>query len=287
MKPTIELSMIVKNGGEALRRCLGSARPFVDRICVGDTGSTNETGEIARQFDAEVVDIPWEQDSAQARNRVLERATCDWLLVLNADEMLDAWSGRRIRELVQGRILPEVGAFENWRWNYVGDLNVRLGERLARRNPGLLDAARDWPAYVLTPATRLFRRYPGLYYEGRVHETILGRLKALQLSLPTADFVVHHFGYAEHPQGERQGKNQGFRRWGRKVSPIRSRKTGKPTPVVFSSWVLANWSVLASRRQPSDTSRRPAGRIAGTRLPGSLRASASFGWGGSKTRGNG
>lgn len=198
--PTIELSMIVKNGGAALARCLGSARAYVDRIRVGDTGSTDESREIAQSFGAETVKILWEQDFARARNRVLEHAECDWILVLDADEMLDTWSGRRIRELVQGPIGAQVGGFENGCWNYVRDLNQRMGERLARRNPGVLEAARGYPAYVLTTTTRLFRRRPGVYYEGCVDETIVGRLKALELTLPTADFVVHHFRVAEGGQ---------------------------------------------------------------------------------------
>ncbi|MGA8108487.1 MAG: glycosyltransferase [Acidobacteriaceae bacterium] len=206
--PTIELSMIVKNGGAALRRCLESARSYVDRISVGDTGSTDASRENARCFGAEVIEVRWEQDFAQARNRVLERAECDWILVLDADEMLDTWSGRRIRELVQGPIGAQVGAFENGCWNYVRDLNQRMGERLARRNPGVLDAARGYPAYVLTATTRLFRRRPGVYYEGCVEETIVGRLKALDLTLPTADFVVHHFGMAEGGAREGQKKSE-------------------------------------------------------------------------------
>jgi hypothetical protein len=216
MKPTIELSMIVKNGGAALARCLGSARPFVDRILIGDTGSTDDTVEIARRLGAEMISIPWEQDFAQARNLVLEQAQCDWILVLDADEMLDGWSGRRIRELTQGPVLPEVGAFENWRWNYVRDPNTRLGERLPRKNPGVLEAALLYPAYVLTPTTRVFRRQPGLYYEGCVYETILGRLEAVGLKAASADFVVHHFGYAEDAGPVREKKNEAYQEMGKK-----------------------------------------------------------------------
>lgn len=215
MKSTIELSMIVKNGGAALARCLESARPFVDRILIGDTGSTDETQEIARRFGAEVISIPWEQDFAKARNQVLEQAQCDWILVLDADEMLDGWSGRRIRELTQGP-LPEVGAFENWRWNYVRDPNMRLGERLPRKNPGVLEAALPYPAYVLMPATRVFRRQEGLYYEGCVHETLMGRLEALGLKAASADFVVHHFGFAEDAEPVREKKNEAYQEMGKK-----------------------------------------------------------------------
>lgn len=215
MEPTLELSMIVKNGGAALERCLVSAQPFVDRIRIGDTGSTDATMEIARRYEAETIAIPWEEDFARARNRLLDRATCDWILVLDADEMLDARSGRRIRECLAGAA-PEVGAFENWRWNYVRDRNMRLGERPARENPGVLEEAAGYPAYVLTPTTRVFRRHPEVRYEGCVHETILGRLRAAGLSMAPADFVVHHFGFAEDAEAERKRKNEAYQRMGEK-----------------------------------------------------------------------
>ena len=47
MQPTLELSMIVKNGAKGLARCLESVAGLVDRITIGDTGSSDETSEIA------------------------------------------------------------------------------------------------------------------------------------------------------------------------------------------------------------------------------------------------
>jgi hypothetical protein len=49
MRPTLELSMIVSNGAAGLDRCLRSVAGIVDRIVIGDTGSSDETGAIARR----------------------------------------------------------------------------------------------------------------------------------------------------------------------------------------------------------------------------------------------
>ncbi len=98
--PTIELNMIVKNGAAGLARCLTSVAPFIDRIVIGDTGSTDATPDIARQFGAELLRLPWEDDFARARNRVLAYRRCDWILVLDADEMLDHHAARQIRTLL-------------------------------------------------------------------------------------------------------------------------------------------------------------------------------------------
>lgn len=195
--------MIVKDGAPVLGRCLRSASRFVDRIVVGDTGSRDESAAIAREFGAEVIAVPWERDFSRARNRVLEMRKCDWILVLDADEMLDGFGGARIGEL----IAANVDAYHNLRWNYMRDTSTRLGFEAARPNPCLIEEARQYPAYVPLPTTRLFRGHPGVYYEGCVHETVTRRLAALRLTTAQADFVVHHFGHAEDADADRQQKN--------------------------------------------------------------------------------
>lgn len=204
MKPTIEVSMIVKDGAPVLARCLRSVSSFVDRILVGDTGSTDESMRVARDFGAEVISIPWEQDFSRARNHLLKLRRCDWILVLDADEMLDGSGCARIRELIEA---TSVYAYHNPRWNYMRDTSTRLGFQAARPNPVLIEEARAYPAYVPLPTTRLFRSHPGIYYEGCVHETVTRRLAALHLATGRADFVLHHFGHADDTEAERLKKN--------------------------------------------------------------------------------
>lgn len=213
MKPTIEVSMIVKDGGATLARCLKSVSSFADRILVGDTGSTDESVGIARAHGAEVIAIPWEDDFSRARNRVLEQRKCDWILVIDADEMLDSVAGALIRAAIER---PDVAAFHNWRWNYMRDTSTRLGFQMARPNPILIEESRLFPAYVPLPTTRLFRSHPGIYYEGCVHETVTRRVAALQLVARFADFIVHHFGHAEDEEQERQRKNDLYQLLGEK-----------------------------------------------------------------------
>ncbi|HEY2858920.1 MAG TPA: glycosyltransferase [Terracidiphilus sp.] len=204
MRPTLELSMIVKDGGPVLDRCLRSVSPFVDRMLVGDTGSSDDSVKIAVGHGAEVLEIPWEGDFSRARNRLLKLCKSDWVLILDADETIDPASGATIRRLIEA---PGVYAYHNPRWNYMRDPNARLGFQSGRPNPFLLEESRGYPAYVSLPTTRLFRCHPGVYYEGCVHETVTRRLAALGLATANADFVVHHFGHAEDSDAERTGKD--------------------------------------------------------------------------------
>lgn len=198
--PTLELLMIVKNGGPGLARCLASVRGIVDRITIGDTGSIDDTIQIARSFGANVVPVRWENDFAAARNTVLNRATCDWILVLDADEMLDPRAATQIPLLIAD---SAIAGYDATAWNYVLDAGFRSGGEQARRNPVLVPETSAFPSYFPSGNTRLFRRDPGIYFEHCVHETVADRLDALHLRRIPAPFIVHHFGYVEDVETQR------------------------------------------------------------------------------------
>ena len=67
--------MIVRNEEDNLPHCLESVQGLFDEIVVVDTGSTDRTKEIAREFGAKVFDFAWVDDFAAARNESLARAT--------------------------------------------------------------------------------------------------------------------------------------------------------------------------------------------------------------------
>jgi glycosyltransferase involved in cell wall biosynthesis len=87
-RQTVSVCMIVRNAQGTLYRCLESVKPIADEIIVCDTGSTDHTLEIARQFTDQVHQDPWEDDFAAARNRSIQRAAKDWILWIDADEYL-------------------------------------------------------------------------------------------------------------------------------------------------------------------------------------------------------
>jgi glycosyltransferase involved in cell wall biosynthesis/Tfp pilus assembly protein PilF len=86
--PGVSLCMIVKNEERFLPQCLRSVKEYVDEIVVVDTGSTDRTIEIAESFGAVVVQRPWRDDFAWARNESLTLATKRWILFMDADEEL-------------------------------------------------------------------------------------------------------------------------------------------------------------------------------------------------------
>ncbi|MGH9560159.1 MAG: glycosyltransferase, partial [Terracidiphilus sp.] len=209
--PDVALSMIVRNEAKMLRGCLESLRGVVQEMVIADTGSADETAQIAREFGARVLNIPWENDFAAARNRALEGITSEWILSLDADERLDAESVSAIASAIGGR----PAAYQVTIRNYVLSLEDRIWDRPAQPNDNRLAEARAYPAFVNHENVRLFRRAPEIYFVGRVHESVGPQVQASGLPLGQASFLIHHLGLTadEHT---RANKNILYRELGRK-----------------------------------------------------------------------
>ncbi|MGH9378974.1 MAG: glycosyltransferase, partial [Terriglobia bacterium] len=192
--PQLALSMIVKNAGGALARCLESVRGVVDEIVIADTGSTDRSIEIAREYQAQVFSIPWERDFAKARNHSLAQVKAGWVLMLDADEVLDPEAG----QLMPSHLSKDgVMGYTVHIKNYLGNAGCHLWDQQAKPNINPLPFAQSYPAYVEHVNVRLFRRHPEIFFEGRVHETVGYRILDLGMWIDEASFYIHHLGFIE------------------------------------------------------------------------------------------
>lgn len=180
--PTISAVLIVKDEEDYLARCLKSVQ-WVDEIVVYDTGSTDRTVEIARQFTDKVIEGYWNDDFGAARNRAIEHATSDWVLIIDADETFDA-NPRSVRK--------HVGEA---RANF---LTVTITAQVAA--PGAVDTP--------VASVRLFRRLDGAY-AGALHEQVVNRPGRPMTIRPLPGASIRHAGYAEGPEAmaERAHRN--------------------------------------------------------------------------------
>ena len=197
MKPRVAFSMIVRNGARDLPRCLKSIRSVVDAMVVADTGSTDGTIAIARAAGAHVVSIPWQNDFAKARNLALaelrSHTSADWVLTLDADEMLDSYAPDAIAPLV---LSNQYAGYTVPIRNYFRSLNTRIWDCAAVENDGRLPESRHFPAFVAHGNVRLFRCDPEIYFVARVHESVGPRILELGRKVRQCDLVIHHFGSA-------------------------------------------------------------------------------------------
>ena len=213
--PKLALSMIVRDAAATLRRCLESAEDAVDELVIADTGSVDDTLKIAREFGAKLIHIPWEDDFAAARNRALEEITADWVISLDADEVLDPESACEIRNVLERSSVGQTGGYQVTIRNYVLSLEDRIWDRPARPNDSRLPAAESYPAYVEHENVRLFRRDPRIRFIGRVHESVGGSIEQSGLALGRSALLIHHFGLACDAE-TRARKNIFYRELGRK-----------------------------------------------------------------------
>ena len=104
---TISLCMIVKNESAVLARCLDSIADLMDEIIIVDTGSTDDTKEIAAQYTSRIYDFKWTSDFSAARNFSFSKATMEYIYTADADEILDDANRERFLRL-KGALLPEI-----------------------------------------------------------------------------------------------------------------------------------------------------------------------------------
>lgn len=160
---------------------LERARGLWDELVVVDTGSTDDTVALLERVGARVLHRAWDDDFSAARNAGLAEATGEWIVVLDADEMVSSEFVGEVRALVaQGT---------------VGAATIPI------RNPLPSGSVRQ------TPLLRVFRRDDSIRYEHRIHEdasvSILAMLQRTGRSLAAVKAPVEHLGYVRERAAER------------------------------------------------------------------------------------
>lgn len=176
----ISLCMIVRNEEEVLGRCLASVRDFVDEIVIVDTGSQDKTKEIASKFTSNIYDFCWEDDFAAARNFSFSQAREEYLLWLDADDVIEQEAQNRF---------------------------ASLKKMLKEERPDVV-MCKYKTGGLLYERERILKRCPEAKWRGHVHECIVRFGKTVH-----ADFTVTHL-----PTGKERGDRnlQIYLKWAQK-----------------------------------------------------------------------
>lgn len=197
-KPSLSLCMIVRNEEANLPLCLKSVQGLVDEMVIVDTGSADATTEIALSFGARVFVHPWENDFSRARNISLDLASGDWILVLDADEVLAVSDHDEVRRLVQG---PSTELCSLIQTTY-GDESATFG--WIPNNQSVPEAA-GYPGYIESPLVRLFRRSPLIRFRGIIHEHATHEDPTVPVR--ATPIRIHHYGKYANPESVRAKDN--------------------------------------------------------------------------------
>lgn len=187
----ISLAMIVKNEESTIARCLESVKPIVDEIIIIDTGSTDRTVEIAKDFGGQVHPFAWRDDFSAARNESLAHCNGEWALIVDADEAIDPLDYEKIKSACTS---PFADAYELIHRDYMLSSHATTQDMAAVPNESAYAEGRHLPFYADAKALRLAKRYEWLSFAGRVHETVGNSLEAHGKSIRPLDAVLHHYG---------------------------------------------------------------------------------------------
>ncbi|MBT4519890.1 MAG: glycosyltransferase [Halieaceae bacterium] len=160
--------LIVRNEEQYLDQCITQLHPLCDEIVIVDTGSRDNSLEIARSHGATVIEEPWCDDFASARNTALSHARGDWILYIDADELVIA-DRSALQCLAQDNAVAATVQFR---------------------------AASNLTTY---PEYRLFRNRPDIRFRGVIHETVMPDIDAIvsreKGQIVHSAIAIEHGGY--------------------------------------------------------------------------------------------
>jgi tetratricopeptide (TPR) repeat protein len=170
----LSLCAIVKNEEAALPQCLSSVKDIVDEMVILDTGSSDRTVEIAKEFGARVYHFEWCNNFSTARNESLKYVRGEWVLVLDADEVLVPEIVPALKQAIKS------------------DRHLLLN--LVRQEVGATQSP-----YSLV--SRLFRHHPDIYFSRPYHAIVDDSIALLLQRQPhwqigyLPEVAMRHYGY--------------------------------------------------------------------------------------------
>ncbi|WP_010278176.1 tetratricopeptide repeat-containing glycosyltransferase family 2 protein [Paenibacillus senegalensis] len=164
---TISLCMIVKNEEHTLDKCLSSLNGIPDEIIIVDTGSTDRTKEIAAKWTKHVYDFEWIDDFAAARNASFQYAAKQYIMWLDADDILKPEERDKLEKL-KASLGEEIGA-------------VSMKYEIPQDDSGIIMSH--------TTRLRLVKRDLGFQWHGIVHEDLAVDVPYRYLN---SDIIVTH-----------------------------------------------------------------------------------------------
>lgn len=150
---SISLCMIVKDEEDVLERCLASVYDIVDEIIIVDTGSADNTKEIAARYTDKIFDFEWVDDFSKARNYAFSQAKSDYCMWLDADDVIEPEDRQKLNELKKQ--LSDTVDIVMMKYNTAFD---------EEGNPTFLFYRE-----------RLIKNFQGFVWEGEIHEVITPR----------------------------------------------------------------------------------------------------------------
>ena len=206
---TLSLCLIVKDEEAHLAKCLMSVKDIADEMIVVDTGSTDKTKDIATAFGARVFDFTWTNDFSEARNFSLSKASGDWILVLDGDEVLSPADHAALANIVHSKP-GKPAAYSLTTRNYTNLVSAQGWTA----NDGCYTREETGTGWHPSTKVRLFSNDPRIRFRNPVHEVVEPSLLEAGISNKPCSIPVHHYGKMD--AGKTAAKGEDYYLLGRK-----------------------------------------------------------------------
>jgi len=185
----ISQCMIVKNEEQNIRQALSWGKGVVYEQIVVDTGSTDNTVQIAEEMGAKVYHFEWCDDFSAAKNYAIEQASGNWIAFLDADEYFPERDAHRIPGMIKK----------------AESVSLK-GARIHMLRSAMYHLNDDGEVFSAGQHDRIFRNMKGLRYKNRVHEG-LSLANGQTLHCIVTDLSIMHTGYSDSVRSEKGNRN--------------------------------------------------------------------------------
>ena len=183
----ISACTIAKNEALNIGKSIDSYKDYVDEILIVDTGSIDETVEIAKSKGAKVLNFEWKNDFAAAKNFALDNVSGDWILFLDADEWFDGDTAKNIKTSIERAI----------------SLNY---DSVACK---LINFFTENEIMETVSTIRIFKHADHIRFYRAIHEALFDMNKNVALpGLYSENLVINHSGYMKDLLDKKAKRNK-------------------------------------------------------------------------------
>lgn len=171
----LALCLMVKNEEEYIQRCIESVIDIVNSIYILDTGSTDNTVSIAKNYTDKIYFKSFNNNYGNMRNYLLSFVKEKWILFLDADEYFTEENKKRLFELITSiKDIDNIGGIKFYRYNFF--------------------CTGGW---YTDHVIKLFINHKGLQYDKAISEKIEPAIKKNNLNILEPDIILNHLGQSK------------------------------------------------------------------------------------------
>lgn len=187
MEIKLSACTIARNEARNIVKSINSYKEYVDEIVIIDTGSIDDTVEVAKKAGAKVLNYEWVNDFSEAKNFALDNCSGDWVIFLDADEWFDGNTAANIKQAI----------------------NTTIKEGYSAVACKLVNFADETEILEVGSTLRVFKHDKNIRFERAIHEVLFDKIKNEPLpSLYSDLIVVNHSGYMRKVLANKAKRNK-------------------------------------------------------------------------------